>query len=379
LTYEKEVKANGITEHKHYLSAGGQVFALQVTRTGNLAAGSPNVPGSTQTSTLSYFHHDHLGSIAAITDENRNIVERLAYDPWGKRRYPNGASDVSDSLTGKRTDRGYTEHEHLDEMSVIHMNGRVYDPLIGRMMSADSYLQAPYKLQNFNRYSYVLNNPLKLVDETGYFFSTDNDGNTTEHAGPANPNDPHESESDPRSSNTFSGGGSGGSAPTPTGLTGGGLVPPAEPVKTGFWSWLSWFDNNVANPLMALGPIGAIGKVPRAAATAATAAEETVTLYRAVSKAELTDIAANGLRVVEGGYETVKLFATNLADAAKFGENNYKLDGVANFVMKVDVPKSVMDGAHAFTADGMKAVSIAADQLGTLKATLINYSPWGKR
>jgi RHS repeat-associated protein len=146
------------------------VFAPQVTRTGNLAAGSPNVPGSTQTSTLSYFHHDHLGSIAAITDENRNVVERLAYDPWGKRRYPDGASDVSDSLTGQRTDRGYTEHEHLDEMGVIHMNGRVYDPLIGRMMSADPYLQAPYKLQNFNRYSYVLNNPLKLFDETGYFF-----------------------------------------------------------------------------------------------------------------------------------------------------------------------------------------------------------------
>jgi RHS repeat-associated protein len=144
------------------------VFALQVTRTGNLAAGAPSVPGSTQTSSLSYFHHDHLGSIAAITDENRNVVERLAYDPWGKRRYADGAFDATDSLTGKRTDRGYTEHEHLDEMGIIHMNGRVYDPLIGRFMSADPHIQAPYNLKSFNRYSYVWNNPLKLFDPTGY-------------------------------------------------------------------------------------------------------------------------------------------------------------------------------------------------------------------
>jgi RHS repeat-associated protein len=168
LSYEKEVKVNGIAEHKHYLTAGGQVFALQVTRTGNLAAGSPSVPGSTQSSSLSYFHHDHLGSIAAITDENRNVVERLAYDPWGKRRYPDGASDVSDSLTGQRTDRGYTEHEHLDEMGIIHMNGRVYDPLIGRFMSADPYVQMPSNLKTFNRYAYVWNNPLKMFDPDGF-------------------------------------------------------------------------------------------------------------------------------------------------------------------------------------------------------------------
>ncbi len=96
------------------------VFALQVTRQGTLSAGSSQVPGSTQTASLCYMHHDHLGSIAAITDENRNVVERLVYDPWGKRRYADGAADTTDSLTGKRTDRGYTEHEHLDEMGIIH-------------------------------------------------------------------------------------------------------------------------------------------------------------------------------------------------------------------------------------------------------------------
>jgi RHS repeat-associated protein len=60
-------------------------------------------------------------------------------------------------------------HEHLDEMGVIHMNGRVYDPLIGRFMSADPHIQAPDNLQSYNRYAYVMNNPLNLTDPSGYF------------------------------------------------------------------------------------------------------------------------------------------------------------------------------------------------------------------
>ena len=80
LSYEKEVKTNGITEYKHYLAAGGITFALQVTRTGNLAAGAPSVPGSTQSASLRYLHHDHLGSVVAITDGTTGaVLERLAH------------------------------------------------------------------------------------------------------------------------------------------------------------------------------------------------------------------------------------------------------------------------------------------------------------
>jgi len=67
------------------------------------------------------------------------------------------------------THRGYTLHEHLDELGVIHMNGRIYDPLVGRFMSADPYIQAPQNLQSHNRYAYVMNNPLALTDPSGYF------------------------------------------------------------------------------------------------------------------------------------------------------------------------------------------------------------------
>jgi RHS repeat-associated protein len=163
LTYEKEVRANGTTEHKHYLSAGGEVFALFTSRAGNLNG----LPAST----TSYFQHDHLGSIAAITNEQGVVTERMAYDPWGKRRNINripGQPDVRDALYGVATDRGFTEHEHLDEIGVIHMNGRVYDPLMGRFMSADPMVQAPEFLQSYNRYAYVINNPLALTDPSGY-------------------------------------------------------------------------------------------------------------------------------------------------------------------------------------------------------------------
>jgi RHS repeat-associated protein len=176
LSYEREEKTNGITEHKHYLSAGGMVFAMHVTRSGNLAAGNAAI-GSNQPSSLRYFHHDQLGSIAAITEGNPGanlgaVIERLAYDPWGKRRNANGLSDVTDSLVGLTTDRGFTMHEHLDEMGVVHMNGRIYDPLIGRFMSADPILQAPSMLQSHNRYAYVMNNPLNLTDPSGFSWWT---------------------------------------------------------------------------------------------------------------------------------------------------------------------------------------------------------------
>jgi hypothetical protein len=72
LSYEKEVKANGSIEHKHYLSIGGMVFAMQSVRT--QASGTPiDAP-------LRYFHHDHLGSVAAISNETGDIVERMAHN-----------------------------------------------------------------------------------------------------------------------------------------------------------------------------------------------------------------------------------------------------------------------------------------------------------
>lgn len=65
--------------------------------------------------------------------------------------------------------RGYTGHEQLDEVGLIHMNGRMYDIRTGRFTSADPHVQYPGSTQNHNRYAYVQNNPLKYTDPSGYF------------------------------------------------------------------------------------------------------------------------------------------------------------------------------------------------------------------
>ncbi|MDG5974810.1 hypothetical protein H010_06065 [Hydrogenophaga taeniospiralis CCUG 15921] len=422
LSYEKEVKANGLIEHKHYLSAGGESFALHTQREGAL--------GGKPAKAVSYFHNDHLGSLAAISNEAGVVVERLAYDPWGKRRFSDGNKDSNDTLTSTVTDRGYTMHEHMDEMGMINMNGRVFDPAIGRFLTADPHVTFPYDLQSFNRYGYVLNNPLGFTDPTG--FDLDGDAGVSEGQQYANENYSSETgwaDDLPSSSSFLDDYNASHPSPSPVGQNqvvnpvtspagSNELGEPDEPLEVkkpekkkerrastvgslfsvldngirfvaneATFGWADKAEDAMDNGAVGLGlghllggvALGTVGGVENIGLKVATrlfgAAKETTTLYRAVSKAELNDIAANGLRVTEGGYETGKLFATSLEDAAKFGKNNFKLDGIQNYLVKVDVPKSVMDAAHSFTADSMKAVSIAADQLNALKATFINYSP----
>ena len=64
---------------------------------------------------------------------------------------------------------GYTGHEHLPGFGLINCNARLYDPALGRFLSPDPLIQDPTSTQNFNRYSYCLNNPLKYTDESGEF------------------------------------------------------------------------------------------------------------------------------------------------------------------------------------------------------------------
>ena len=121
-----------------------------------------------------YIHTDSLGSVDVVTDENLSIVEQLSFDAFGSRRNANNWQELSaDELAGFTLDsyvlnQGYTGHEQLDELGLIHMNGRVYDPTLGRFLQADPFIQEPSNTQSYNRYSYVLNNPLKYTDPTGY-------------------------------------------------------------------------------------------------------------------------------------------------------------------------------------------------------------------
>ena len=111
-----------------------------------------------------YIHTDHQGSVIAITDAEGDFVFQATYDAWGRQTVTK--NDIAFF-------RGYTGHEMLNEYGLINMNGRLYDPCIGRFLSPDNYVQQPTNSQNFNRYSYCLNNPLKYTDPSGELFGVD--------------------------------------------------------------------------------------------------------------------------------------------------------------------------------------------------------------
>ena len=114
---------------------------------------------------------NHIGSITHVIDSTGVIVQHMDYDPWGRLRDPNTHELYA---KGKEPElflsRGYTGHEHLPMFGLINMNSRLYDPTLGRFLSPDPYIQAPEMTQNFNRYSYALNNPLKYNDVSGESF-----------------------------------------------------------------------------------------------------------------------------------------------------------------------------------------------------------------
>jgi RHS repeat-associated protein len=153
---EKVQNSDGI-DYRHMIRAGDATIIV-----------SRQVSG---TNSVHYVTGDHLGSSAAITDSNGANPLYLSFDPFGKRRGSNWIGNPSsenwEDIAGT-TRRGYTEHSMLDNLGLIHMNGRVQDPALGRFLSADPFIPDPMSTQSYNRYSYVQNNPLTLVDPSGF-------------------------------------------------------------------------------------------------------------------------------------------------------------------------------------------------------------------
>jgi len=144
-----------VTEDKFYIAGPTGRVAVHVRRT----------DGSRETR---WFHSDGLGSITGVTDEAGRAVQRFAFDAWGKRVHATTGAVVTGASAGGFT-RGYTGHEQLDDLGLVHMNGRVYDPVLGRFLSADPNVDDATDAQGFNRYSYVGNNPMNATDPSGYF------------------------------------------------------------------------------------------------------------------------------------------------------------------------------------------------------------------
>lgn len=174
LAFEREeTVVNGVltrNENRHYISVGGAVIGVVKTLNanvlGNLVA---NAVVSSDANMTQYWHKDSLGSIVAITNGVATVTERPGFDAWGRRLYEDRTVNAT-SVGAAHGDRGYTGHEHLDELGLVHMNGRVYDPVLARFLSADPVIQSPGDLQNYNLYSYVLNNPLRYTDPNGEFY-----------------------------------------------------------------------------------------------------------------------------------------------------------------------------------------------------------------
>lgn len=144
---------NPVVKDVSYIYAGGQVVTIE-----------QNVGGAAETK---YVHTDNLGSMHTITDYKGDMIERFSFDPFGAPRDLNTLAPLNDWSAG--TSRGYTGHEMDASTGLINMNARLYDPVLGRFISADTVIPDPGNMQSFNRYTYVKNNPLMYTDPTGHF------------------------------------------------------------------------------------------------------------------------------------------------------------------------------------------------------------------
>ncbi|MBQ9465790.1 MAG: hypothetical protein IJU62_02300 [Muribaculaceae bacterium] len=117
---------------------------------------------------LFYIIRDNVGSIIYILDADGNVVQHTNYDAWGRQRDTSTLEYIDDEPLFLY--RGFGSHEYLSDFGIYNMNARLYDPTLGIFLSPDPQIQTPENTQNYNRYSYCLNNPLKYRDENGEFF-----------------------------------------------------------------------------------------------------------------------------------------------------------------------------------------------------------------
>ena len=165
------VTSGGVTTYRHYIPGNGSTVAIY----------SRNSSG---VNVWNYVLTDHQASASAITNSSGGAVVNESYTPFGVRRNPttwSGAA-VNADLTASAaiTRQGYTGQTALGLwMGLNHMNGRVQDAVTGRFLSADWHIADATNTQDYNRYSYVMNNPLSYIDPSGFCPIYDEQGNQT--------------------------------------------------------------------------------------------------------------------------------------------------------------------------------------------------------
>jgi len=140
---EASVSVVQVTKYYHF---GGQRIAMR------------------QGDVVYYLHGDHLGSTSLATTAAGALHSRQGYYPYGETRYTAGELPTDFGFTGQRDD---------SYIKLIQMGARWYDAQLGRWISADTLVPNPANPQDFNRYTYVSNNPLRYTDPTGHCASGD--------------------------------------------------------------------------------------------------------------------------------------------------------------------------------------------------------------
>ena len=125
--------------------------------------------------TLYYTLKDHpsttlrtsLGSASVVTDSSGNIVGEQRYYPFGETRLATGTL-YTDKLFTRWIEPVEIGQRNIAGLGIYHYQSRFYSPKLGRFLSADSLVPNPFNPQDFNRYAYVRNNPVRYTDPSGH-------------------------------------------------------------------------------------------------------------------------------------------------------------------------------------------------------------------
>jgi len=156
----EQVETTSGTDYRHYVYAGNEAVAILSRKT-------------TLVNTWSYLLSDHVSSVSAITSSTGTVDITESFTSFGARRNPttwSGAPASSDLTTIAGLSReGFTFQTTLGQsMGLNHLNGRVQDAITGRFLSPDPNIPDATNAQGFNRFSYVVNNPLSYIDPSGF-------------------------------------------------------------------------------------------------------------------------------------------------------------------------------------------------------------------
>ena len=166
---------------------------------------------------VSYIHQDSLSGTSVISDSSGNLLSAISYQPFGQTLSGSVPTDIK--FTGQR----------LDSTGLYYYGARYYDAEIGRFISPDTDVPDFTNPQALNRYSYVLNNPLRYTDPTGNTWYDDGSGdmvwiddNTPPPYGFVNPYEPPSGQGQGSEDNSGDGGDSGDGGEGGSGTSGSG-------------------------------------------------------------------------------------------------------------------------------------------------------------